>query len=210
MERNLQIAKVNLKYNLLPHVVICFLFFIAAPAMMGIENLNQYQTAQVLEMFVSLFGIILFIPQFLPDQDKNIRDLLESKKESMLKIQFIRFFVAFLSLSFIILMFLLRLKYGGCSFEFGKLFYGTMANCIFLGGLGILIYGFVDNVAVAYMVPILYYILNYGPGKKLGKFYLFTMARGSSDEKLYILIAGIIMIACGIGARVKKVGVISN
>ena len=98
MERNLQIAKVNLKYNLLPHVVICFLFIIAAPAMMGIENLNQYQTAQVLEMFVSLFGIILFIPQFLPDQDKNIRDLLESKKESILKIQFIRFFVAFLSL----------------------------------------------------------------------------------------------------------------
>ena len=210
MERNLQIAKVSLKYNLLPHIIICFFFFLIAPAMMGIENLNHFQTAQVLELFVSLFGIILFIPQFLPDQDKNIRDLLESKKESVLKIQCIRFFIALLSVSFFILMFLLRLKYGGCTFEFGKLFYGTMANCIFLGGLGILIYGFVDNVAVAYMVPILYYILNYGSGKKLGKFYLFTMARGSSDEKLYILIAGIIMIACGIGARVKKVGVISN
>lgn len=210
MERNFQIAKVSLKYNLLPHVFLCACFFFVAPAIMGIENLNVYQTAQILEVFVSLLGIILFIPQFLPDQDNDIKDLIESKKESVLKIQTIRFFVALLSLSFFLLIFLLRFKYGGCTFVFRTFFYGTMANCIFLGGLGILIYGFVDNVAVAYMVPILYYILNYGAGKKLGNFYLFSMARGSYDEKKYLLITGVLMVVCGIGVRVKKVGLISN
>lgn len=201
METYYQILKVNLKYNLVPHIFITFLLFIVAPLIMGLENLNPIQTAQTLELYVSLFGIILLVPLFIPDQDRNIRDLLESKKESMIKIQFIRILEAILFLSLIVFMFLLKLKYGQSEFPFYKYFYGTMANCIFLGGLGVFFFSLMDNLVVAYMVPLLYYILNYGSGKKLGKLNMFSMMGGSFIEKNYLFFIGILLIVMAIVYR---------
>lgn len=198
VERYYQILKVNLKYNLIPHVLITLILSLVAPAFMGVENLNQVQTARVMEIYVSLFGIILCIPLFIPDQDKNIKDLLQSKKEPMMKIQLIRVIEAVFFLSIIVALFLLRLKYGQCEFHFGRYFYGTLANCIFLGGLGIITFSIVDNLAVAYMIPILYYILNYGSGPKLGKFNMFTMMLGSFNEKNYLFFVGMLLIVVAI------------
>ncbi|MEG1132107.1 MAG: hypothetical protein RSD77_07305, partial [Romboutsia sp.] len=59
--------------------------------------------------------------------------------------------------------------------------------------------------AVGYMVPILYYMLCYGGGRKyLGQFYLFSMMQGNYIDKKYLLIAGIAMIIAGIFYRSKK------
>lgn len=204
MERYYQILKVNLKHNLVPHILITLMLFLVAPVIMGVENLNQVQTARVMEIYVSLFGIILCIPLFMPDQDKDIRDLLRSKKESMIKIQFIRIIEAVFFLSIIIALFLLSLKYGQCEFYFGRYFYGTLANSIFLGGLGIITFSIVDNLAVAYMIPILYYILNYGSGPKLGKFNMFSMMRGSFDEKNCLFFVGMLLIVVAILYRNKR------
>jgi hypothetical protein len=168
---------------------------------MGVENLNPIQTAQTLEIYVSLFGIILLVPLFIPDQDKDIRDLLESKKEPMMKIQFIRIMEAIFFLTVFVGLFLLRLKYGKSDFIFGKYFYGTMANCLFLGGIGVIAFSIVDNLPVAYMVPTLYYILNYGSGKKLGMFNMFSMMRGSFVEKNYLFLVGVLLIIIAIVYR---------
>lgn len=201
METYYQILKINLKYNLFPHILITFLLFLVAPFIMGLENLNSIQTAQVLEAYVSLFGIILLVPLFIPDQDRNIRDLLESKKESMMKIQFIRILEAIFVLSLIVFMFLLKLKYGQSEFLFFRYFYGIMANCIFLGGLGVFFFSIMDNLVVAYMVPLLYYILNYGSGEKLGRLNILSMMRGSFVEKKYLLSIGILLIVMSIFYR---------
>lgn len=201
MEKYYQIVKINWKYNLVWHVILVGLMCLTAPAIMSMENLNPSQVAQVVELYVSFFGIILLVPLFLPDQDRIIRDLLESKKEPMYKIQIFRLLQALCCLSVFVALFLLKLQYGDCSFSFEKYFFGAIASCLFLGGLGILVFGFLDNVAVAYMVPIFYYILCYGAGKKLGKFYLFSMLKGSWEEKKYLLMAGIAMIIIGIVSR---------
>ncbi len=202
MERYFQIVKVNWKFNLLPHVLIALFICLAAPFFMGVKNLNLMQTAQVLELYMVLLGIILCVPLFIPDEDKSIRDLIESKKQSMISVHVIRIIEGLLILALFIGAFLVYLKLQQCNFTFPTYFYGTMAGCIFLGGIGILVYSIFDYLSVAYMVPILYYILCYGSGKTyLGKFYLFSMMRGSMEEKKYLLIAGLLMIVLGILLR---------
>jgi hypothetical protein len=63
-------------------------------------------------------------------------------------------------------------------------------------------YSISNNLPVGYMVPVLYYMMCFGAGKKyLGNFYLFSMSSGSLIEKQYLLIAGILMIFIGILKR---------
>lgn len=202
MERYLSIWNVNLKYNMFTHIIITILLSLISPFIIGLENLDQYQTAKVLELFVGLFGIILFIPVFIPDQNRNIRDLIESKKEDISLLHIVRFLQAMLCLGAIVSIFLFYLKAEQCSFEFSKYFFGTIANCLFLGGMGMFFFSIFDNLVIAYMVPILYYIMNYGAGGKyLGKFYLFSMMNGSILNKYYLLVCGLVLIVISIMYR---------
>jgi len=195
-------AKVNWKFNLMLHALAVMMFCLVSPLIMGVENLNPIQTAQVLELYISLSGIILCVPLFIPDEDKNIRDLILSKKESVLLVHGIRIMEALLALMIFVGGFLFYLRMQECDFSFLTYYYGTMATCIFIGGLGVLVYSILDNLPAAYMVPLLYYIMCYGSGKKyFGKFYLFSMMRGSVEEKKYLLIAGLCMVAVGILVR---------
>lgn len=205
MERLLQIWKVNIKHHLLPHVFTAIILCCLAPFIMGVENLDKIQTAKILEIFLSLLGIILFVPLFLPEQDKNIRDLITSKKESMIFIYSIRLVQQLLILAVIILAFIYFLKLGNCQFPFGAYYFGTLAGCIALGALGVFFYGISDNIAAGYMVPVLYYLLCYGGGQRyLGKLYLFSMMRGNLSNKYYLLGAAVILLTLGITYRVVK------
>lgn len=201
-ERYLKLVKVNFKHHLFPHIVVAAGMCLLAPFIMGVRNLDLFLTAKVLELYVSLLGIVLLVPIFLPDQDKDIRELVKSKREPLELLHFIRTGQSLLILCIFVVCFLVFLQQGNCVFPFGKYFYGTMASCIFLGGLGVFVYSFVDNLPIAYMVPILYYILCYGGGQKyLGKLYLFSMLRGTVEDKIYLLILGVLMMIAGIWIR---------
>ena len=201
MERYIQIGKTNFKYHLLPHLLLGILLCILAPLMMSIENLNEKQVARIVELFLSLLGVILLVPQYLPDQDKDIRNLLASKREPLLNIHLIRFSQALLSLLVLMALFLFRLQIGDCIFDFSKMYFGGMVSAVFLGSLGLLFYALSDHIAIAYMMPVLYYILSYGAGKKMGNFYLFSLLRDSLDEKYTLLFVSTIFVVVGIGIR---------
>lgn len=201
METCLQIEKVYFKHHFFVHVLVglglCFL----SPLLMGVQNLNPYQTAKVLEMFFSLMGIILCIPVFLPDFDLSIRELLESKKTPVLMVHVLRLLQSFLVLTVILLAFLMFLKQQNCNFPFWKYFLGTMADCLFLGGMGLLIYSISDYVTMAYMISFLYYIINIAGKKYLGKFYLFSMMTGSFEETWYLLAGAAVFLVVAMGYR---------
>jgi membrane-associated HD superfamily phosphohydrolase len=199
MERYLQIGKINLKLNLLPHLLIALVFLLVSPLMMGVENLDAARTAKVLELYVALLGIILLTPIFLPEQNQDIKDLMGSKYTSVTAVILIRVLEAFFSMAILIGGFILLLKQNYCSFPEMKYYLGTIAEAAFLGGLGFCAYSITDQIAIAYMVPMIYYILNYGSGKKLLKdFYLFSMAYGGYHEKVYLAITGFVLIVIGI------------
>ncbi len=140
------------------------------------------KTAKTLEFYISLLGIILLIPIFMPEQDMNIRDLVSTKKTSILNIYCVRIAQAIFLLLTLICLFLIFLRYGECDFPFGVLSYSLF-----------------DNIAIAYMIPMFYYITNFGGGAKYsGKFYLFSMVRGNYSDKWCLFIAGIILIIIGV------------
>lgn len=74
------------------------------------------------------------------------------------------------------------------------LVFGTVANAIFLGSMGMLISALTGNTVIGYMPPFLYYVLNIGMGLKLGNFYLFSMTVGNFRAKIWLLAAGVLMI----------------
>ena len=199
MERYVQIGKANLKFNLYPHLLLSVLLLLLSPFLMGTQNLNATRTAGVLEQYVALLGILLLTPIFLPEQNKDIRDLVEVKYTSSTAVTLIRLTEAVISLAVLVGCYLLYLKYQNCTFPIMNYYLGTMAGAIFLGGMGLCAYSIFDQIAIAYMLPIMYYIMALGGGRKLLKnFYPFSMRMGSYSEKVFLAITGIILIAVGI------------
>ena len=166
---------------------------------MGTDNLDASSTAKVLEMYVALIGIILLTPICLPEQNKEIRELVEAKFMPSALITMIRLIEAGLTLILMISVYVIILKHNNCSFPVVNYFLGTMADAVLLGGLGFFAYSVFDQIAIAYMLPIVYYIINYGGGKKYIKdMYLFSMVYGSYDEKVLLAATGAVLIIAGI------------
>lgn len=205
LERYCEIAKTNWKHNLLPHCIIAILICIAAPLLMGVKNLEEPQVAKIIEFYLGFLGVILLIPLFLPDTNKDIRDLTASKKTPVTTVRIIRLFDALACLVLLLALFLGALKTGGCNFRYGECFYVAFSNCVFMGGLGLLFYSMADNIALAYMIPVLYYIISMGSGKKyLGKFFLMGFCAGNTEDKKYLLASGILMVAAALIIRWKR------
>ena len=205
MERILSIEKEHFKNHYAGHFTAGVLFCLFAPVIVGMEALNRSQAGQVLDMYFSLLGIVLLTPLFMPEQNKDIRDLLASKEYPVRNVQLLRLLQAYLILTLLNLLVLFRMRLGECTFPFGTYFFCAMASCVFLGGLGILAYGITDNLAIAYMIPVFYYICCYGSGEKyMGKFYLFSLMEGKMENKIWLGTAGIVLTAAGQWLRNRK------
>lgn len=191
-ERYGRIALVNLRHNLLPYLAAAVAFCLAAPLFMGTRNLDGVQSAKVIEMYLSFLGMILLMPVFAPDMNREIFDVVRSKKESMAVVSLIRIAQSVFFLLLAGALFLFYLKAGNCDFSMAEGMYAFLADTCFLGGLGLAVFAVSDNVAFAYMIPVVYYIANIGGAKKyLGKLYLFSMQAGQIREKWILLAAGI-------------------
>jgi len=199
MKRYFYIAKEYIKNHYVFHLVAAIIICMISPLFMGTENLNAVMTARVLEQYISLIGIILFVPIFLPDQDIEIRNLIRSKKEPVIRIKIIRLLEEVVALAGIVTVYIFYLIASHCSFPVWNYWFGTVSTCIFLGGIGILTYALIDNPPIAYAIPLLYYMLCYGSGEKyLGKFYLFSMSSQTVSDKIYLLAIGISMMFFGL------------
>jgi ABC-type sulfate transport system permease subunit len=95
--------------------------------------------------------------------------------------------------------FIIILHSNNCTFPVLKYYLGTLAEAFFLGGMGLCACSLFDQIAIAYMLPLMYYILCFGAGKKLLKdFYLFSMLYGSYQEKVRLAVMGLVLITIGI------------
>lgn len=205
MERYIAIARENRKHNMIIPLLVCLVLFLGSPLVVGIENLTEFETAKVLEHYLVFWGIILLPPVFLAEQNRDIRDLIASKYTSMAEIYMVRIFQAVFALMILSAAYLWIMKLGHCTFSYGKLYGGTLAGMVFLGGLGVLVYGITDQIVIGYMVPLLYFILNITSSyEKLGIFYLFSMCEGKYVAKWCMLGIGAVFLAGGVAIRVKR------
>ena len=205
MERYLAIGKETIRYHLIWQVLISIGILCAAPLVLGVRNLNIQETARVVEYYAVFPGIVLLVPIFLPEQNRDIRDLIRSKYTAVGAIYGIRLVLSIVVMMAVSALFLYALKIGECEFPFDTFYPGLLAGMVFLGGLGLLSYALCDNVVVGYMMPLLFYIVSMASGEKyLGKFYLFSMGTGSYEEKWYLALAGMLFLGVGIAVRSRK------
>lgn len=202
MEKILTVLKVNLKYNIFPYALSCIFMMVAAPFFMGTENLIEYQVAQIAEMYICLFGVIMLITVFAPEMNRDIKDLTYSKKTHVFTLHIIRILQSVALVSVFCAAFLLYLKWGDCKFNFIKIFYTVMANSFFLGGIGMLVFALSDQIVFAYMLPLMYYAVNFGmKPDKLGKFYLFSMQMGKLEIKHWLMGVGVALVMMAVVGR---------
>lgn len=195
LKKYYQIAWANLRHNFLPHFALSILLLAITPAVFGISNLTKAAAAVPLEMFAALIGIVLMTPVFLPEQEKEIRNVVEVKYINQNIIYIIRIIYAALSMLILISCFVFYMKLNGCNFDFDLYIFGTFAGSLFLGSLGLFSYGASENIAFGYMIPMGYYILNMLGGKKpFGNFYLFSMIQDSFREKYWLMAASVLLI----------------
>lgn len=74
------------------------------------------------------------------------------------------------------------------------LFAGTMADAVFLGVLGMMGAACADSTVPGYMAALVYYGINGGGGRKMGKFYLFSMSNLEYEPKVWLFAAGMLLI----------------
>lgn len=205
METYWQIEKVNLKHHVPLHFLVCILLLAVSPLLMGVENLTAEDTAKVLEHYAALTGIIMITPIFLPEQDKNLREVVCAKYVDSAWVYLVRLLGNIFFLALLLGSYMLMLRAGGCTFPAVTYFLGTLAEMLFLGGLGLCLYGMADNLVAGYMAPMVYYVSALGSGPKyLRLLYPFSMSAGSYREKYCLFAAAALLIGAGIFFRCRR------
>ncbi len=173
------------------------------PLIFSIGNLDQAGSALVLEQFVSLAGVMLITPLFLPEQDKEIRELIESKYTDSTGIYLLRILLAALTLLVYICVFAGTMLALDSEFEGLAYIAGTFATAFFMGSLGLLAYAVSNQVTIGYLIPLGWYLFNLFTGSKyVQKLDLFSLAKGSFEEKYGLLAVGFCFVVAAL--LVKK------
>lgn len=198
MGKYVQITKVQLKYNIWKHLCISVLLLAVSPLFLGVSNLEPEQSARVLEIYVALIGIILFVPVFLPEQNRDLWDVVKARYTSMFSVYLTRLIISFVITAVLIGIYMAAMRAGNCRMETGKYYFGTLAEAAAFGGLGIFACSISDNLIVGYMIPLVYYAAALSAGSKyLGMFYPFGMLT-DYRTKYWLLAAGILLMISGI------------
>lgn len=201
LEKYSAVAVSNLRHNLAPHLLLSLGFLLLTPVIFGVNDLDALAAAVPLEYFVSLTGPILLTPIFLPEQDEAVRDVAAARYTGLTPVYLLRAATSLLALLCISLSAVLMLWAGNCKIDSTSLLAVT-ANGVFLGGLGAFSYSLCRNIAVGYMLPVLYYVLNFaGNSQNFGPFFLFSISQGQRPGgKWALLITGFVLTAGSIAA----------
>lgn len=184
---------------------LCVLLLLLSPLVMGIENLNQAESAKVLEFYLVFLGPLLLVPVFLPEQNREIRELVSSKYTSIGQVYTLRILLALGEMAFLQAAYMGVMRAENCTFSFGSLYLGSLCGMVFLGGAGVFFYALTDQAVIGYMLPVLYYMVCIGSGEeKLGVFYLFSMSIGRPEWKYFLAAAGILALAAGVRVRMRR------
>lgn len=197
------IAKICLRRNLPPHLLISLALLLAGFLFMAPAHWELTPTASFLETMVALAGPVLLTPLFLPEQDPAVADVLRSRRTPYSMILWVR---AACSLLFVVLLTgaaVLVLGLRQCELS-PVLWAGTLSSAVLLGGLGAFTFSLTGNLATAYMAPALYYALGLGMGKRLGLLNLFALSMGGGDPKLVQLLLGLVLLCAAIPVWCKN------
>lgn len=206
MEKYAKLMISFVRHHYLPHLGITALLIAVSGAIISFRNLDAEASAQVMEMYAALAGILLLTPLFAPETDQQIWELKRTKVTPMWRLYLGRLFLAVPVLAVTMGIFLLRLHCGGSEFDAGSLFSAAYSEALFLGATGFFAGAVTNQPVIGYMVSLLYYMGNIGIAGKLGWLGLFPLMRNQPAHRGCFLLTAIVLIALGILLRERIPG----
>lgn len=196
MSQLLSIIKYNFKHNALPGILLTIAILLFTPVIFGITAQDMQASAYPLEIALPFIGVVLLTSIFSTENDVSILDTVRSKEIPYIFVCILRIIISFIFITVSILGFVILMSILECEVT-GIHALASIANAIFLGGLGILGSAITNNIVIGYMIPVLYYVVDMMGG--IEKFTLFSMMReGIIKDKLMFFIFGIIFIILSI------------
>lgn len=199
----MQIARINIRHNFGGHLILAALCTALIPVFFGTENLSVQAAAVPVELMFCFTGIILLTPVFQPEQNPQIADVVKTKYIPVSWVYMIRTVYSILAVLALTMLFAGYLSLCHCTVTFALVF-GAFADALFLGSLGYASSAITKNIPVSYMLPLIYYALNYSAGSRLGKFYLFGMMNGDVSPNPWLFLGGICFLAVGLAVSAVR------
>lgn len=206
LNRTVQIGVItwaNLRHHFLLPLLSTVGILLLTAFMFPVTALKGADVGRPLELLLPFVGVALLGSVFLPEQDKNIRDVMESKKMNCLVIYAIRLLYSVFALIVLVSLFVWLLYRNECEVHLFHL-YGGIASAFFVGSIGFMASGLSGNTIIGYMTTVIYYLACYGLKKQLGVFWLFRMSAGIKTGKIWMLAGGAVMIAVTFGVLEMK------
>lgn len=204
MQKYFRIGASYLKGQYLPHLLLTLAFGVASIGIMSFRNLDEMQSARVLEMYVSFGGILLMTPLLMPEQNVEIWQLEKSKATPMWQIYLVRIVMSLVCMALFFTVFPVILEKNGSVVLWDKMWIGGFSEMFFLGAVGFFVSAVTNQVVIGYMVSVIYFMANIGICKKLKMFGLFQMMRGQYDFAAWMLTAGLVLLTAGICLRERR------
>lgn len=203
MEKLRCLLKANLRCELPFPLALTVGICLMVPVLFGLNNLTARQAAIPMETVVILCGPMLLVPVFLPEQEKALANVMFSKQTPPTVVYGLRVLYNVLLVGLVpgVFTMVMRLQHTDAS---GLHYLGTLASMLFLGGLGMMGYALSENIAVGYMLPMVWYVSCYGVGNKLGGFDVLRMIHGTFDGKLLQLWVGVGLIVAAVAYRSSR------
>lgn len=186
-------ARYNLRFSLLPHILVGIGILLFTPFVFSITALDSLTAALPLELSLPFVGVALLTPVYAAEQDTGILSVVATRKTPDVKICLLRIVMALIIMFLLITGFVVLMAVLESEVFFAHVL-GSCANAIFLGSLGVMASALSGNVVTGYMAPILYYVLDLMGG--IMPFTLFSMMRsGTMQDKGMLFVVGIVCIA---------------
>lgn len=197
------LAKADLRHNGLFRLVPAVGLLALCPVLFGLTALPEAAVWAPLELLAALTGIVLLTPLFTPEQSAPIRETVAVRPVSLLWVYALRLAYSLVFLVLALGGLCLLLRAGGCAVTPAH-FAGTLAEALFLGALGLAASAVTGNGTLGYMLPMLYYAINYAGGASMGALDLFAGMRGHAETKVWLAAAGALLLAAGFAAQWRR------
>lgn len=199
MEVIKKIAANEIKQHTAVPVTLCFIIYILVFVLFGIVELKREIVLMIVENFLPLMGIILISPCFEYEMDLGINYIVRSKSTSILVIYLIRLFLRIFAYEVLTILFIWFLERTDSYVEMGLYIFQSLSIGLVLGAIGFFAFGVSLSLIGSYLVPIIYYMVNWmSKFKNLGVFYLFRLRQGLEPKIGLNILLSIFLIVIGL------------
>lgn len=186
----------EIKHHVMIPVITCFLIYILIFILFGFAQLKKDIVIMIIERFLPLMAIILISPSFQYELDLGIHDVISSKSVNILITYLVRLLLRICAYVILTILLIELIKNAGSYVDTRLYFFQSFSIGLVLGSIGFLAFSISSSLIVSYLVPILYYLINWIPKSIfLGNFYLFRLGQGFEPKiGLNIFIALLLLV----------------